>query len=155
MMALSCSRCGNPRDRKGQRYCRSCHAAYAREWRQRRMLHVKQRETVRFAQLVSRHARGPVVSGRPESTSNFASDRDQELRGGISCTVKAWSLPRVSSLKLRRSPSRGSALLSILPARSGGPELRRRTQDARVAAAGLQQPPVCQAGGRLSSHSFS
>ena len=26
----SCSSCGKPRDRKGQRYCRACHAAYVR-----------------------------------------------------------------------------------------------------------------------------
>ena len=28
-----CSRCGKPRDRDGQKYCRSCHAAYQREHR--------------------------------------------------------------------------------------------------------------------------
>ena len=31
----SCSRCGEPRDRDGQRYCRQCHAAYMREHRPR------------------------------------------------------------------------------------------------------------------------
>lgn len=25
--------CGKPRDRKGQRYCKTCHAAYMRDWR--------------------------------------------------------------------------------------------------------------------------
>jgi hypothetical protein len=29
----ACSRCSKPRDRKGQRYCSICHAAYMREWR--------------------------------------------------------------------------------------------------------------------------
>ena len=28
-----CSRCGKPRDKAGQRYCKSCHAAYMRTWR--------------------------------------------------------------------------------------------------------------------------
>lgn len=30
-MESPCSRCRGPRDRKGQSYCRACHAAYMRE----------------------------------------------------------------------------------------------------------------------------
>lgn len=30
---MTCSRCGSPRDRPGQRYCRACHNAYQRAWR--------------------------------------------------------------------------------------------------------------------------
>lgn len=30
-MENPCSRCRGPRNRKGQRYCRACHAAYMRE----------------------------------------------------------------------------------------------------------------------------
>jgi predicted amidophosphoribosyltransferase len=29
----ACSRCGRPRDRKGQRYCKRCHAQYQRDRR--------------------------------------------------------------------------------------------------------------------------
>ncbi|MHB1877557.1 MAG: hypothetical protein ACYCPF_22210 [Streptosporangiaceae bacterium] len=29
----ACARCGGPRDRRGQAYCRRCHAEYCREWR--------------------------------------------------------------------------------------------------------------------------
>jgi RNA polymerase subunit RPABC4/transcription elongation factor Spt4 len=29
----ACSRCGRPRDKKGQRYCRLCHAQYCRDRR--------------------------------------------------------------------------------------------------------------------------
>lgn len=33
----ACARgCGRPRDRKGQRYCRPCHAEYMRGWRRAR-----------------------------------------------------------------------------------------------------------------------
>lgn len=32
-MLVPCSRCGGPRDRAGQKYCRACHAAYQREHR--------------------------------------------------------------------------------------------------------------------------
>ncbi len=28
-----CSKCGKPNDRFPQRYCRTCHAAYMRDWR--------------------------------------------------------------------------------------------------------------------------
>lgn len=31
-----CSNCGRERDRPGQRYCRSCHNAYQRQWRKER-----------------------------------------------------------------------------------------------------------------------
>lgn len=29
-----CSRCGGPRDKPGQRYCKACHADYCRERRE-------------------------------------------------------------------------------------------------------------------------
>jgi len=28
-----CSKCSQPRDRDGQRYCTKCHTGYMREWR--------------------------------------------------------------------------------------------------------------------------
>ena len=34
-MKTTCSKCGQPNDRLPQRYCRACHAAYARENRPR------------------------------------------------------------------------------------------------------------------------
>ena len=34
-MKTTCSKCGEPNDRLPQRYCRVCHAAYAREHRPR------------------------------------------------------------------------------------------------------------------------
>lgn len=34
---LMCSRCGEPHERAGQRYCSSCHAATMRAWRARRV----------------------------------------------------------------------------------------------------------------------
>lgn len=30
---MNCSKCGKPRDRPGQRYCRECHNEYVRAWR--------------------------------------------------------------------------------------------------------------------------
>lgn len=35
MAMKTCSRCRQPMDREGQRYCRRCHAAYQRAWRRR------------------------------------------------------------------------------------------------------------------------
>jgi hypothetical protein len=55
---LCCSRCGGPRDRPGQRYCRSCHAAYKRNWRklQQQMLDLLADElrAVAYGKTVSR-----------------------------------------------------------------------------------------------------
>lgn len=31
--STKCSKCGGPRDRVGQAYCRRCHAEYNRNWR--------------------------------------------------------------------------------------------------------------------------
>lgn len=39
-----CSGCGGPRDREGQRLCRSCFAAYMREWRKTHPLTEEQRK---------------------------------------------------------------------------------------------------------------
>lgn len=41
-----CSACRGPRDRKGQQFCRTCHAAYMRAWR------VKQRQLVQLARAL-------------------------------------------------------------------------------------------------------
>ena len=30
---MNCSKCSGPNDRGGQAWCRSCHAAYMRDWR--------------------------------------------------------------------------------------------------------------------------
>lgn len=38
-----CSKCRNPRDRKG-RYCLSCHNAYMREWRKTHLLTPEQKK---------------------------------------------------------------------------------------------------------------
>lgn len=35
MANRNCSGCGKPRDRPGQRYCRTCHNAYMVDWRNR------------------------------------------------------------------------------------------------------------------------
>lgn len=32
--ARPCSKCGDPRDRIGQKYCLACHRLYQRQWRQ-------------------------------------------------------------------------------------------------------------------------
>jgi hypothetical protein len=40
---MRCSRCGKSNDRKRQRYCRSCHAAYQRQWRKTHPLTKAQR----------------------------------------------------------------------------------------------------------------
>ena len=37
-LGATCSHCGGENDRKGQRYCKSCHAAFMREWRKTRPL---------------------------------------------------------------------------------------------------------------------
>jgi hypothetical protein len=42
-LSIACSRCGKPHDRKGQRYCRDCHAAYQRGWRKTHPLDAAQR----------------------------------------------------------------------------------------------------------------
>lgn len=45
---MTCSKCGGPLDRPGQRYCTECHRAYQRVWREAHppcpdpLLHVKQ-----------------------------------------------------------------------------------------------------------------
>lgn len=32
----NCNKCGKPNQRKGQRWCRACHAEYQRDWRPKR-----------------------------------------------------------------------------------------------------------------------
>ena len=38
----TCSKCGGPKDKPGQRYCKRCHAEYMRAWRGMRETVVKQ-----------------------------------------------------------------------------------------------------------------
>jgi len=38
----TCSKCGGPKDKPGQRYCKRCHAEYMRGWRSVRETVVKQ-----------------------------------------------------------------------------------------------------------------
>jgi len=38
-----CSRCHKPHERRGQQYCKPCHAAYMREWRKTHPLTPEQR----------------------------------------------------------------------------------------------------------------
>lgn len=33
LIVKQCSKCGNPRDREPQRYCKACHASYMRQYR--------------------------------------------------------------------------------------------------------------------------
>jgi hypothetical protein len=54
---MRCSRCGAEHDRKGQRYCLSCHAAYAREWRKTHPLTEKQRQRGRVRAVANAYQR--------------------------------------------------------------------------------------------------
>jgi hypothetical protein len=57
--ARPCSKCGAPRRKPGQRYCRACHAAYMRDWRARERstrLHVCQVLAERgLSDILNRH----------------------------------------------------------------------------------------------------
>jgi hypothetical protein len=56
-MTRLCSKCGDPHDRKRQRYCASCHAAHMREWRKKQRVHADTRETSAFRALVAKYVR--------------------------------------------------------------------------------------------------
>lgn len=59
---LRCSCCGGPRELESQRYCRSCHAAYMREWRATHSLneaHRKRQNARSYAKVYRR--RGKLV----------------------------------------------------------------------------------------------
>lgn len=47
--ATPCSKCGQPHERAGQRYCADCHATYMREWRRTHSLNdeAKMRDNAR------------------------------------------------------------------------------------------------------------
>src|SRR3990167_918732 len=46
-MKTTCSRCHGPNERFPERRCRTCHAAYQREWRARRPVPEKERAKLR------------------------------------------------------------------------------------------------------------
>ncbi len=56
-----CSVCPGPRDRRGQAYCKACHAAYMRSFR------VKQRALVALARTLIREGKAslPPAGGDP------------------------------------------------------------------------------------------
>jgi hypothetical protein len=73
-MSRACSKCGTQHDRKGQKYCASCHAAYMREWRKTHELNDghRQRDIARSIASVAKK-RGKLspepcrVCGHPDS----------------------------------------------------------------------------------------
>lgn len=73
--AKACSRCGGPRDRPGQRYCRKCHTEYCRQ-RRAGMVEVlltpEERAAVRDArtlQPAGKHAAGSAPATRGTCTA--------------------------------------------------------------------------------------
>ena len=60
--ARTCSSCGGERDRKGQRYCRSCFNAYHKAWRERRVARRLHAVVERRVLNVSRETGGAMVS---------------------------------------------------------------------------------------------
>lgn len=60
----ACSKCGGVRNRPGQQFCRTCHAAYMRAWR------VKQRQLVQLARALVKAGKAtlpPVTPAGKES----------------------------------------------------------------------------------------
>ena len=69
----ACSRCGRPRDRRGQRYCRACQAIYAAEYRAGRFYVLLTAEE--FAELKARRR----SRSAPDARTRAARDRPDSI----------------------------------------------------------------------------
>jgi len=81
-----CAECGKPHDRKGQRHCRKCHAAYQRQWsadqakmareyrRQKSVFHGKQTVSGRqtFIVTVEKFGEAKYSASSPQQARSLA-----------------------------------------------------------------------------------
>jgi hypothetical protein len=72
----ACFRCGRPRDRKGQRYCRLCHTLYMREYRAGKvmvLLTVDEWEAVKLVRVrAARTARRAALAAPLDNNDDHA-----------------------------------------------------------------------------------